>query len=155
MAVRLLVLSKLKIKVEILARVVADLIILKVVTLFGKDQWRPFLHVHDAGRSVLAALDAPSHAVAPVIFNIACDEQNRTLGQVGAPIASWCLDRCCAALKRTWIAGITGSNLDGYAKVPDSSQSGPSKRGSSRCWMRCAAARSLTIKTYGTATSSS
>jgi nucleoside-diphosphate-sugar epimerase len=66
----------------------AKALIEKVVPVFGKDQWRPFLHVHDASRSVLAALDAPAHAVAPVIFNVGCDEQNRTLGQVGALIAS-------------------------------------------------------------------
>jgi nucleoside-diphosphate-sugar epimerase len=55
----------------------------KVITVYGKDQWRPFLHVHDAGRAVMAALDARSEAVEPVIFNVGCDEQNRTLGQVG------------------------------------------------------------------------
>jgi nucleoside-diphosphate-sugar epimerase len=55
----------------------------KVITVFGKDQWRPFLHVHDAGRAVLTALDARSESVAPLIFNVGCDEQNRTLGQVG------------------------------------------------------------------------
>ncbi len=55
----------------------------KVITVFGKDQWRPFLHVHDAGRSVMAALESRSENVAPVIFDVGCDEQNRTLGQVG------------------------------------------------------------------------
>jgi len=55
----------------------------KVITVFGKDQWRPFLHVHDAGRAVLAALDARSENVEPVIFNVGCDGQNYTLGQVG------------------------------------------------------------------------
>jgi len=54
-----------------------------VITVFGKDQWRPFLHVHDAARSVLASLDARSASVSAVIFNVGCDEQNRTLGQIG------------------------------------------------------------------------
>ena len=66
----------------------AKALVEKVVTVFGKDQWRPFLHVHDAGRSVLAALDAPAQAVEPVIFNVGCDEQNHTLGQIGALITS-------------------------------------------------------------------
>lgn len=61
----------------------AKALVERVVTVFGKDQWRPFLHVHDAGRAVLAALDASSHAVSSVVFNVGCDEQNRTLGQVG------------------------------------------------------------------------
>ncbi len=55
----------------------------KVITVFGKDQWRPFLHVHDAGRAVLAALNARSENVTPLIFNVGCDAQNYTLGQVG------------------------------------------------------------------------
>lgn len=55
----------------------------KVITVYGKDQWRPFLHVHDAGRAVMSALDARSDTVSPLIFNVGCDEQNRTLGQVG------------------------------------------------------------------------
>jgi len=55
----------------------------KVITVYGRDQWRPFLHVHDAGRAVLAALDARSESVAPLTFNVGCDEQNRTLGQIG------------------------------------------------------------------------
>jgi nucleoside-diphosphate-sugar epimerase len=55
----------------------------KIITVYGKDQWRPFLHVHDAGRAVMAALDARSESVSPLIFNVGCDEQNRTLGQVG------------------------------------------------------------------------
>jgi nucleoside-diphosphate-sugar epimerase len=54
-----------------------------IITVYGKDQWRPFLHVHDASRSVLAALEAPSDAIAPVIFNVGSDEQNMTLGELG------------------------------------------------------------------------
>ncbi len=60
----------------------------RVVTVFGRDQWRPFLHVHDASRAALAALDAPSHAVSSITFNVGCDEQNRTLGQVGELITT-------------------------------------------------------------------
>jgi nucleoside-diphosphate-sugar epimerase len=61
----------------------AKALVEKVVTVFGREQWRPFLHVHDASRSVLAVLDAPMHAVSPAIFNVGCDQQNRTLGQIG------------------------------------------------------------------------
>jgi nucleoside-diphosphate-sugar epimerase len=61
----------------------AKALVEKVITVFGKDQWRPFLHVHDAGRAVMSALDARSESVSPLIFNVGCDEQNRTLGQVG------------------------------------------------------------------------
>ena len=54
-----------------------------VITVQGKDQWRPFVHVYDVGRAVLLALEAGSDAVAPRIFNVGSDEQNRTLGQIG------------------------------------------------------------------------
>jgi nucleoside-diphosphate-sugar epimerase len=54
-----------------------------VITVYGKDQWRPFLHVQDAAQSILSALEASSSAVAASIFNVGCDEQNMTLGQVG------------------------------------------------------------------------
>jgi nucleoside-diphosphate-sugar epimerase len=62
---------------------VAKAIVEKVITVYGKDQWRPFLHVHDAGRAVMSAMDARSESVLPLIFNVGCDEQNRTLGEVG------------------------------------------------------------------------
>jgi nucleoside-diphosphate-sugar epimerase len=61
----------------------AKALVEKVITVYGKDQWRPFLHVHDAGRAVMLALDARSVSVSPLIFNVGCDEQNQTLGQVG------------------------------------------------------------------------
>jgi nucleoside-diphosphate-sugar epimerase len=61
----------------------AKALVEKVITVYGKDQWRPFLHVHDAGRAVMSALDARSESVSLLIFNVGCDEQNRTLGQVG------------------------------------------------------------------------
>jgi len=54
-----------------------------IITVHGKDQWRPFLHVHDAADSVMSVLGARSESVSPVIFNVGCDEQNRTLGQIG------------------------------------------------------------------------
>ena len=61
----------------------AKALVEKIITVYGKDQWRPFLHVHDAGRALMSALDARSESVSPLIFNVGCDEQNRTLGQVG------------------------------------------------------------------------
>jgi nucleoside-diphosphate-sugar epimerase len=54
-----------------------------VITVYGKDQWRPFLHVQDAANAVVIALGARPESVAPIIFNVGSDEQNRTLGQVG------------------------------------------------------------------------
>jgi nucleoside-diphosphate-sugar epimerase len=58
------------------------------ITVFGKEQWRPFLHVHDAGRAVLAALEAGHRQLSDVIFNVGSDAQNYTLGRVGEIINS-------------------------------------------------------------------
>jgi nucleoside-diphosphate-sugar epimerase len=53
------------------------------ITIFGKDQWRPFLHVHDAGRALLAMLEARPEQLTDVVFNVGSDKQNFTLGGVG------------------------------------------------------------------------
>lgn len=53
------------------------------ITVFGGDQWRPFLHVEDAARSVMMVLEAPTEVVRNEIFNVGSDEQNATLGDIG------------------------------------------------------------------------
>jgi len=53
------------------------------ITVFGGDQWRPFLHVADAARAVTMVLRAPVERVRNEIFNVGSDEQNATLGDVG------------------------------------------------------------------------
>jgi nucleoside-diphosphate-sugar epimerase len=54
-----------------------------VITVFGSDQWRPFLHVDDAALAVYLACRAPDQVVTETIFNVGSDEQNYTLGEVG------------------------------------------------------------------------
>lgn len=53
------------------------------ITVFGGDQWRPFVHVSDAGQSLLLALEAPLERVSGEIFNVGSDEQNYTINQIG------------------------------------------------------------------------
>ena len=53
------------------------------ITLFGGDQWRPFLHVDDAAKAIVMALEAPLDAVERQIFNVGSNGQNYTLKQVG------------------------------------------------------------------------
>jgi nucleoside-diphosphate-sugar epimerase len=53
------------------------------VTVFGGDQWRPFLHVDDAALSVFTALEAPLELVRNEIFNVGSNSQNYTIQQVG------------------------------------------------------------------------
>ena len=61
----------------------AKAIIDRKITVFGSDQWRPFVHVEDAAKAVILALESRPDVVRDPIFNVGSDEQNRTLGQIG------------------------------------------------------------------------
>jgi len=53
------------------------------ITVHGGDQWRPFLHVEDAARSVLMLLREPiEDTEEPFIFNVGCNLENYTIEQV-------------------------------------------------------------------------
>jgi nucleoside-diphosphate-sugar epimerase len=54
-----------------------------VITVFGEDQWRPFVHVDDVARAIVLILQAPVDLVANEAFNVGGDDQNYTLGDVG------------------------------------------------------------------------
>ena len=53
------------------------------ITVFGGDQWRPFVHVDDVAEAVFLALRAPIASVANRAFNVGSNEQNMTLLDVG------------------------------------------------------------------------
>ena len=57
------------------------------ITIYGGDQWRPFVHVNDAAEVVLRTLEAPLSLVGNQVFNVGSDEQNYTIQQAGAIIA--------------------------------------------------------------------
>jgi nucleoside-diphosphate-sugar epimerase len=52
------------------------------ITVYGPDQWRPFVHVEDVSRAITMALQAPINVVAGQAFNVGSDKQNYRLGQV-------------------------------------------------------------------------
>jgi nucleoside-diphosphate-sugar epimerase len=54
-----------------------------IITVFGPDQWRPFVHVEDVARAIVMTLQAPIGVVAGEVFNVGSDSQNYTLGDVG------------------------------------------------------------------------
>ena len=54
-----------------------------VITVYGSDQWRPFLHVDDAAHAVFLACRAKESAIEETVFNVGSDAQNYTLGEVG------------------------------------------------------------------------
>lgn len=53
------------------------------ITVAGGHQWRPFVHVDDAARSIMAVLEAPLSSVGSQTFNVGCDEQNHTIEEIG------------------------------------------------------------------------
>jgi len=56
------------------------------ITLYGGDQWRPFVHVDDAATAIVSAVEAPPEAVENRVFNVGADTHNYTLQQVGEMI---------------------------------------------------------------------
>ena len=53
------------------------------ITVFGGNQWRPFVHVDDAALSVFKVLRANLSDVNSEIFNVGSDEQNYTITDIG------------------------------------------------------------------------
>ncbi|MDA0658522.1 MAG: SDR family oxidoreductase [Planctomycetota bacterium] len=53
------------------------------ITVFGGDQWRPFIHVDDAALAVARILAAPTELVGGQIYNVGSNEQNFTIRQIG------------------------------------------------------------------------
>jgi nucleoside-diphosphate-sugar epimerase len=52
------------------------------ITVFGADQWRPFVHVDDVAKAIVMTLQAPVDVVAGEAFSVGSDDQNYTLGEV-------------------------------------------------------------------------
>jgi nucleoside-diphosphate-sugar epimerase len=59
------------------------------ITIFGGNQWRSFVHVDDAARSIMHVLSAPLEIVRGQIFNVGSDEQNYNIHQIGQMIHAY------------------------------------------------------------------
>jgi nucleoside-diphosphate-sugar epimerase len=57
------------------------------ILVFNADHWRPFVHVHDAARAFIRALDAPGHLVNGQRFNVGADYLNCTIGALATVVA--------------------------------------------------------------------
>jgi nucleoside-diphosphate-sugar epimerase len=53
-----------------------------LITIYGGDQWRPFVHVEDAAEAVVACLEAPVASVRSQVFNVGSDAQNYQIRDV-------------------------------------------------------------------------
>ncbi|MGA8224881.1 MAG: NAD(P)-dependent oxidoreductase [Candidatus Acidiferrales bacterium] len=57
------------------------------ITILNGEQWRPFLHVEDAGRAIMACLEAVPSAVAGEILNVGSPSMNLRIRELGELIA--------------------------------------------------------------------
>jgi nucleoside-diphosphate-sugar epimerase len=58
------------------------------ITIFNGEQWRPFMHVHDAARAFLACLETKNlDVISGEIFNAGSYDLNHRLSEIGAMIA--------------------------------------------------------------------
>lgn len=110
------------------------------ITIYGGDQWRPFLHVSDAARSILSVLESQIEIVKKQVFNVGSDEQNLTINQVGEliqkeiPSAKIVLMGADTDKRNYWVSfkkieGTLGfvpqwSVIDGVRQVIEAIQSG-------------------------------
>jgi nucleoside-diphosphate-sugar epimerase len=53
------------------------------ITIFGGDQWRPFVHVADVAQAITRCLEAPLDSVKAQVFNVGSDTQNYTIAHIG------------------------------------------------------------------------
>ena len=59
----------------------------KKITIFGGNQWRPFVHVEDVARAFLLALDAPLELIGGKIYNLGDTNENYLISQIGEIIS--------------------------------------------------------------------
>jgi nucleoside-diphosphate-sugar epimerase len=61
----------------------AKAVVERRITVFGGEQWRPFVHVDDVALAIFKTMDAPPELVSNEIFNVGSNGQNYTIQQIG------------------------------------------------------------------------
>ncbi len=59
-----------------------DLLQDRELVVYGEQFWRPYVHVHDAARAILLALEAPAEDVGGEVFNVGDTSENYKKGQL-------------------------------------------------------------------------
>lgn len=54
------------------------------ITIFNKDQWRPFIHVSDVARAFTSVLQSPPSVVSGGVFNVGANRLNHQLSDIAA-----------------------------------------------------------------------
>jgi nucleoside-diphosphate-sugar epimerase len=76
------------------------------ITILNGDQWRPFLHVEDAGRAILACLEAAPGAVSGEVLNVGSPSMNLRIRELGELVVR--------AIPGTWIDAIETEDRRSY-----------------------------------------
>ncbi len=63
------------------------MVVQKELAVYGEQFWRPYVHVRDAARGILAVLHADRRAVDRAVFNVGSSDQNHTKKQIVAMVA--------------------------------------------------------------------
>lgn len=58
----------------------------KKITVYGGEQWRPFIHVDDAAKAITMVLDAPTAVIQNQVINVGSNQQNYTIQEVACII---------------------------------------------------------------------
>lgn len=58
----------------------------KKITIFGGEQWRPFVHVEDVADAFFLALESPIDIVGGQVFNVGGNEMNFQIKEIGTTI---------------------------------------------------------------------
>lgn len=69
-----------------------------VITVYNKEQWRPFVHVKDLAAAMILVLDAPLSSISGQIFNVGNNRLNCTLREVAEVI-----QRVCPNAQVEWV----------------------------------------------------
>lgn len=56
----------------------------KALTVFGGDQWRPFIHVSDGAGAIIKILESPFSLVSGKVYNVGGNESNYTISQIAS-----------------------------------------------------------------------
>jgi nucleoside-diphosphate-sugar epimerase len=90
-------------------------------TVFGGDQWRPFVHVTDVARALVLALEVEQHLISGKTFNIGSNEQNYRMREIGelvetlVPQARMVVDRSSPDARNYWVRFDKAKDILGFA----------------------------------------
>src|SRR5438874_4429661 len=80
------------------------------ITLMGPSQWRPFVHVRDLARAIVAVLDADPERMRGQVFNVGDRRLNMTIGQLARLV-----QETVSRARRVEVVELPSKDLRNYA----------------------------------------